>query len=282
MKTVAIVGAGSIGGATAQALATSDDIGRVLLVDDLGDAAAGKALDIQQSGAVDGFHTALQGGSDETWLAGCSVCIVADRLDSSRGEWQGDDGLAMLERIARYLGGAPIVFAGVSQVELLGRAAGELSLPRSRLIGSSTEALTSAIRAIVALEARCSPREVMLTVIGRPPTGFVVPWSEASIGGYALQRTLSQAQLARIEARADHLWPPGPSSLGSAASAVTRAILSASRRSFSVLTWLEGEFGVRRVVGALPVQLEASGIADFRVPEMGSRERVRLQTALDV
>jgi malate dehydrogenase len=282
MKTVAIVGAGSIGGATAQALATSDDIGRVLLVDDLGDAAAGKALDIQQSGAVDGFHTALQGGSDETWLAGCSVCIVADRLDSSRGEWQGDDGLAMLERIARYLGGAPIVFAGVSQVELLGRAAGELSLPRSRLIGSSTEALTSAIRAIVALEARCSPREVMLTVIGRPPTGFVVPWSEASIGGYALQRTLSQAQLARIEARADHLWPPGPSSLGSAASAVTRAILSASRRSFSVLTWLEGEFGVRRVVGALPVQLEASGIADSRVPEMGSRERVRLQTALDV
>jgi malate dehydrogenase len=282
MKTVAIVGAGSIGGATAQALATSDDIGRVLLVDDLGDAAAGKALDIQQSGAVDGFHTALQGGSDETWLAGCSVCIVADRLDSSRGEWQGDDGLAMLERIARYLEGAPIVFAGVSQVELLGRAAGELSLPRSRLIGSSTEALTSAIRAIVALEARCSPREVMLTVIGRPPTGFVVPWSEASIGGYALQRTLSQAQLARIEARADHLWPPGPSSLGSAASAVTRAILSASRRSFSVLTWLEGEFGVRRVVGALPVQLEASGIADFRVPEMGSRERVRLQTALDV
>jgi malate dehydrogenase len=276
------VGAGSIGGATAQALATSDDIGRVLLVDDLGDAAAGKALDIQQSGAVDGFHTALQGGSDETWLAGCSVCIVADRLDSSRGEWQGDDGLAMLERIARYLGGAPIVFAGVSQVELLGRAAGELSLPRSRLIGSSTEALTSAIRAIVALEARCSPREVMLTVIGRPPTGFVVPWSEASIGGYALQRTLSQAQLARIEARADHLWPPGPSSLGSAASAVTRAILSASRRSFSVLTWLEGEFGVRRVVGALPVQLEASGIADSRVPEMGSRERVRLQTALDV
>jgi malate dehydrogenase len=282
MKTVAIVGAGSIGGATAQALATSDDIGRVLLVDDLGDAAAGKALDIQQSGAVDGFHTALQGGSDETWLAGCSVCIVADRLDSSRGEWQGDDGLAMLERIARYLEGAPIVFAGVSQVELLGRAAGELSLPRSRLIGSSTEALTSAIRAIVALEARCSPREVMLTVIGRPPTGFVVPWSEASIGGYALQRTLSQAQLARIEARADHLWPPGPSSLGSAASAVTRAILSASRRSFSVLTWLEGEFGVRRVVGALPVQLEASGIADSRVPEMGSRERVRLQTALDV
>jgi malate/lactate dehydrogenase len=122
----------------------------------------------------------------------------------------------------------------------------------------------------------------MLTVIGRPPTGFVVPWSEASIGGYALQRTLSQAQLARIEARADHLWPPGPSSLGSAASAVTRAILSASRRSFSVLTWLEGEFGVRRVVGALPVQLEASGIADSRVPEMGSRERVRLQTALDV
>jgi malate dehydrogenase len=281
MKTVAIVGAGDIGGATARALAAHDQIGRLLLIDTMGDAAAGKALDIQQSGAVDLFHTRLQGTADETRITGCSVCVVADRMSAGRGEWQGDDGLAMLARIARYLGDMPIVFAGVSQIELLARAARELSLRRGRLIGSSPEALASSLRAIVALEARCSPREVALTVLGRPPAGFVVPWSEASIGGYALHRVLSQAQLARIEARAGHLWPPGPNTLGAAAAAVTEAVLSASRRSFSVLTWLEGEFGVRHVVGALPARLSARGIGDTRVPEIGSREQVRLQTALN-
>ena len=42
----------------------------------------------------------------------------------------------------------------------------------------------------------------MLTTLGTPPAGFVVPWSEASIGGYALDRMLSQVQLTRVEARA--------------------------------------------------------------------------------
>ena len=43
--------------------------------------------------------------------------------------------------------------------------------PRARLIGSAPEALVSAITAIVAMEAGCSPREVMLTVLGAPPPG---------------------------------------------------------------------------------------------------------------
>lgn len=279
MKSVAILGAGEIGGATARALAARDLASRILLVDTKGDAAAGKALDIQQSGPVDGFHTRLQGTSDETMITGCHVCIVADLMGA--GEWKGDDGLSMLTRIARYLGHTPLVFAGASQSDLLAKAALELSLRRERLIGSCPEALASAVRAIVALEARCSPGEVTLTVLGRPPAGFVVPWSEASIGGYALQRTLSQAQLARIESRVAQLWPPGPNTLGTTAATIADAILTASRRSFSVLTWLEGEFGVRRVVGALPARLGTGGIVDVRVPGIGAREQVQLQSALN-
>ena len=280
MTTVAIVGAGDIGGATAQALAASDRVGHVVLIDEAAHAAAGKALDIQQSGAVDDFHTRLEGTSDESRLAGCGVCVIADRFGAHAGEWQGEEGLAMLTRILPSLADAPLVFAGASQVELLSRAAAEMGIRRERLIGSSPEALASAITAIVAMEAGCSPREVMLTVLGTPPAGFVVPWSEASIGGYALHRMLSQVQLARIEARAIHLWPPGPYTLGAAAARVTEGILCSSRRSFSVLTQLAGEFGVRNRAGALPARLAACGIALTRVPELSTREHVRLQTAL--
>ena len=280
MTTVAIVGAGDIGGATAQALASRDRVSRVLLVDAAADAAAGKALDIQQSGAVDGFHTRLDGTGDESRLVGCGVCVIADRLGANAGEWQGDQGLSMLTRIVPHLADAPIVFAGASQVGLLSRIAQETSVSRQRLIGSSPEALASAITAIVAMEAGCSQSEVMLTVLGTPPAGFVVPWSEASIGGYAMQRVLSQVQLARIEARAVRLWPPGPYTLGAAAARVTEGILSNSRRSFSVLTQLGGEFGVRNRAGALPARLAAGGILQTRVPELSTRERVQLQTVL--
>ena len=280
MTTVAIVGAGDIGGATAQALASCDRVSRVLFVDAAADAAAGKALDIQQSGAVDGFHVRLAGTGDESRLVGCGVCVVADRFGAHAGEWQGEEGLSMLTRIVPYLGDAPIVFAGASQVELLSRAAEETHIRRERLIGSCPEALASAITAIVAMEAGCSPREVMLTVLGTPPEGFVVPWSEASIGGYALQRVLSQVQLARIEARAARLWPPGPYTLGAAAARVTEGILSSARRSFSVLTQLVGEFGVRHRPGAIPARLATRGIVRTQVPELSTREQVRLQTAL--
>jgi hypothetical protein len=64
------------------------------------------------------------------------------------------------------------------------------------------------------MEAQCGPEEVSVTVLGTRPAGFVVLWSEASIGGYALERVLTQVQLARLEARCARLWPPGPFALG--------------------------------------------------------------------
>ena len=280
MSTVCIIGAGDIGGAAAHALARDEHVSRVRLVDTDGKVAAGKALDIQQSGAVDLFHVRLDGTDDVSRVAGCAVCIVADRFGRPSAEWQGDEGLAMVTRLASYAGEAPIVFAGTSQSELLRAAVRESHIARERLVGSAPEALVAAVRAMVAMEARCSPSEVGLTVLGTPPSGFVVPWSEASIGGYSLERVLSQVQLTRVEARAARLWPPGPFALGLAAARVTDALVRRSRRAFSVLMVLGGEFGVRGRVGALPVNLSPAGIANTRVPTLNTRERVRLETAL--
>ncbi|HEY5617700.1 MAG TPA: hypothetical protein VIK60_07125 [Vicinamibacterales bacterium] len=280
MSTIAIVGAGHLGGATAHALAASDCVGRLLLIDAAALAAQGKALDIRQSGAVSGFHTRLEGTDDLSGVTGCDVCVVADRFGADGTEWSGDEGLAMMKRVAGYLSGAPIVFAGASQAGLIALAATEAGIDRRRLIGSAPEALASSVVAIVAMEAGCSPREVMLTVLGAPQSGFVVPWTEASIGGYPLQAVLSQVALNRVQARMPHLWPPGPYCLGAAAARIAGALLSCSRQSFSVLIQLGGEFGVRNRPGVVPARLASRGIVQTRVPELTTRERVQLQVAL--
>ena len=279
MSTVAIVGAGHVAGATAHALAMSDRVGRLLLVDDATSVARGKTLDIRQSGAISQFHTRLEGTDDLSSVTGCDVCVIADRFGAG-GEWSGDEGLAMIKRLLPYVGKTPLVFAGASQGGLIAFAATEAGIDRRRLIGSAPEALISSVVAITALEAGCSPREVMLTVLGAPPSSFVVPWSEGSIGGYPLHAMLSQIALARVEARLRHLWPPGPYVLGAAAARITAAMVSSSRQSFSVLTQLRGEFAVRDRPGILPVRLAAAGIVQTRVPELTTRERVQLQTAL--
>ena len=277
MSTVCIIGAGELGGAVAHALARGERVSRVVLVDAAGSIAAGKALDIQQSGAVEGFHTPLSGTDELPRAPGAAACVIAD--DARGSQWHGDAGLRMLTSVASHAA-APLVFAGTEQAPLLLAAAVEGRIARARLIGSAAEAFASAIRAIVAMEGRCSPAEVTLTVLGAPPDGFVVPWSESSIGGYALERVLSQVQLARLEARVARLWPPGPYALGLAAARAVEAIVTSSRRSMSLLSVLGGEFGVRGRVAALPTLLSTTGIVHTRVPTLNTRERVLLETAL--
>jgi malate dehydrogenase len=278
MSTVAVIGAGELGGAVAQSLAARECAARVVLIDAASNVAAGKALDIQQAGAVDGFGTTLDATDDLTRVTGADVCVVADRAGAS--EWDGEDGLAMIARLAPYLSGAPIVFAGARQAALMLAASREAGVPGRQMIGSAPQAFASVVRAIVALEAQCSANEVMVAVLGLPP--FVVPWSEASAGGYSLDRVLSPAQIARIDARAPRLWPPGPYTLGGAAAHAAESILFSGRERLSALTVLNGEFGARNRIGALPVLLNRQGIADARVPPLNTRERVLIETSLGV
>lgn len=278
MSTVVIIGAGDLGAAVAQALAGRDKVTRIVFVDTATNVAAGKALDIQQSGAVaGGSHASLDATDDLSRATGAAVCVIADRAGGA--EWQGEEGLAMLGRLAPYLSSSPLVFAGAQQAELMLRASHEARITPPRLVGSAPEAFASALRAIVALEAHCSPKEVMLAVLG-VPGAFVVPWSDASIGGYALERVLTQVQITRIEGRAARLWPPGPYTLGAAAARAVEAIVTSGRERLSTLTLLAGEFGARNRIGAVPVLLNSRGIADVRVPALNTRERVLVETSL--
>jgi len=279
MSTVAVFGAGDIGAACAQALASRDRARRILLIDSAASGAAGKALDLQQAGAIAGFHTRLEATADETRAIGCAILVVADRFGAGSPEWQGEDALALVRRVAAS-SEVPIVFAGAAQATLMRSASQELRIAARRLIGSASEAFSSAVSAIVAMEARCSPADVSVAVLGAPPDAFVIPWSEASIGGYALERTVSQVQLRRLEARATRLWPPGPYALGAAAAHVVQGMLNAARRPFSVLTVLEGEFGVRNRIAAVPALLAPYGVAYIRTPLLNRREQVQLDTAL--
>ncbi len=66
---IALIGAGNIGGTLAHLIGLKE-LGDVVLFDVFGGVAAGKALDIMQSGPVDGFDAAMTGGSDYAAIAG--------------------------------------------------------------------------------------------------------------------------------------------------------------------------------------------------------------------
>ncbi len=64
MPRVVIIGAGPLGGELAFLLARRDAAGSVVLVDEAGGVAAGKALDIMQSAPIESFATRVSGSTD--------------------------------------------------------------------------------------------------------------------------------------------------------------------------------------------------------------------------
>src|SRR5262249_47522080 len=139
----------------------------IRLIDEATSVAAGKALDIRQSGPIARFDVELSASADALDAAGASVIILADTV--SGNQWDGEDGLALLKRLARAGTRAPFVMAGPRQVALMERAVGEAKIAADRVIGSAASGLVGAVRALVGLEMELSGDLVNVAVVGRPP-----------------------------------------------------------------------------------------------------------------
>jgi malate/lactate dehydrogenase len=280
VRSVVILGAGDLGAALARQLAAADVAARIVLVDDAGTVAAGKALDILQAAPVDGYSTHVSGSTDDSAVLAADAVVLADRA-STGAEWQDDAGVALVRRVAHINTSALLLCAGARQAVVIERCVREAGLPRQRLFGSAPEALRAAVISMTALEARCAPSEVSLTVVGRAPHHIIVPWDDASIGGRRATEVLSPPALSRLDARLTRLWPPGPMTLASAATRVLRAAATRAPLSVSAFVALTREEGDAGRAGMLPVTVRPSGIAAVLVPTLTVRDHVRLQTAME-
>jgi malate dehydrogenase len=275
-----ILGAGEIGGALARQLAALDVVNRIVIVDDLANVAAGKALDIAQSAPVDRYHTVMSGTADVAAVVGAVAVIIADGAANPVTEWKDEAGLALVRRVAGLNQHALIICAGASQASLVERGVNELGISRMRLFGSAPEALRSAIAAIVSLEAGAAPQDISLSVLGRPAQQIIVPWDEAAIAGRSATEVLSAAQLARLDARIARLWPPGPYALGGAAARLVRTALTRAPRVHAALVAVTRDEGSPGRSAMMPVTLAPTGIAALVTPALSSRDRVRFETTM--
>lgn len=280
MSTIVIIGAGDIGGALAWQLAAADSVTRIVLVDEMGSVAAGKALDVAQSGPVDGYTTALSGTNDVAAVVGAVAVIFADRFGPPSADWQDEAGLALLKRIAGLNQAAPLICAGPSQSSLVERGVNELGISRARLFGSAPEALRSAVVTVTALAAAAAPSDISLSVLGRPPHHLIVPWDEASVAGRCVTKVLSAAQLARLDARVARLWPPGPYTLAAAAARVVHTAITRGPRIHMAQVALTRDEGTPGRSAMMPVTLQPTGILRLVEPALSSRDRVRYETTL--
>jgi malate dehydrogenase len=279
VTSVVVLGAGELGGEVARALAAGGAAHRVTIVDDAGDVARGKALDIRQAGPVEGVETAVVGSADLAAVVGAAAVIVADRAGAPAAEWTGEDGLQLLARVRALNPGALVVCAGAGQLLLVERAIVEQGADRRRLFGSAPEALRTALVALTSLEGGCGPRDVSLTVLGRPPGHAFIPWTSASVGGLRATDVLDPPAILRLDARLARLWPPGPITLAAAASRVVGMALT-GRPGGACLFAVPERTGDHPTRGAgLPASFSPAGVR-VTIPALAPRDQVRLDGAL--
>jgi len=278
MDRVVVLGAGELGGLVAHALAKRAVAHDICLIDDKGRVAEGKALDIMQAASVEGFSATVMGSTDIARAGGATVIVLADAAGGS--EFQADAGLTLLKRVRDFSPQSLVVCAGAAQRDLVERGVRELHVPRARLIGSAPEALVSGVRAIAAAELRTSPGDLALTVTGVPPDHIVVPWEDASAGGFALRRFITEPVQRRLESAIGRVWPPGPYALASAAAKVIDTMLGRSERIVTCFVAPDDSAGRRTRTAALPVRLNRSGLIEVVLPELNARDRVRLDNAM--
>lgn len=277
MSFLAIVGAGAIGAALAHRLAFRDRVAHVRLVDSSGTIAQGKALDILQSSPIERFTARISSSTALEAVAGAAAIVVADAA-AGDGEHAGENGLALIRRIAALEGNAPLLFAGSSQRELMMRTIAELRVDRRRVIGSAPLALESAVKAITALEVNGTGAQVELVVVGVPPGRAVIGWEAATVHGAPAAAVIPAYRLAGISARVPGLWPPGPFALASAASRTVEAIANGSRRRFTCFAATDGPEG-RHLVIATPVELGPAGIVRVVRPTLSRQEQTLFENA---
>jgi malate dehydrogenase len=281
MREVAIIGAGELGGAMAHVLARRNFVRSIALIDESGRVAAGKALDIAQAAPIEGFATQLTGSTDVSVCAAASVVVLADRVDG--GEWKADEAFLLLKRLRQTAANAVVLCAGASQRDVIDRGVRDLRYPRSRLFGSAPEALAGGARALVALALNGSPRDIALSVLGVPPAHTVIPWADATVGGFALTRMVDEPARRRLQGRIPALWPPGPYALATAATMVIEVMAGRSRRMASCFVAPDSAAatsGTHTRTGAMPVRLGPAGIVDVLLPSLSVVERVALDNAM--
>jgi len=278
VRTIAILGAGDLAATLARRVAETELARCVVLVDANEGRAKGKALDIAQSGPVEGFDTRVEACAGLESVVALDVVVVADPDDLADAVLLSTRGA---ERIAAWLaavGKATLLVAGPHPSPLV-EAAVAKGFPRDRVLGSSPVAAAAALRRRLSAELHVEPREIAVTVMGLPPAHLVAPQATANVAGVPVEK-LSAAAFRRaigaLNGRA-----AGPAALAAAALHVLRALGGSRATVLPVVAQLDGEYGHRRVALAVPARLRAGRVESVVEIALDPVDRVAFDNAAD-
>jgi malate dehydrogenase len=277
---IALIGAGQIGGTLAH-LAALKELGDIVLFDIAEGIPQGKALDLAESGPVDGFDVALEGSNSYEVIAGADVVIVTAGVPRKPGMSRDDllgINLKVMESVSRgikqYAADA-FVICITNPLDAMVWALQKLSgLPASKVVGMAGVLDSARFRYFLAQDLKVSVEDVTAFVLGGHGDDMVPSLRYSTVAGIPLPDLVkmgwtTQERLDAIVSRTRKgggeivaLLKTGSAFYAPAASAIAMAesYLKDKRRVFACAVKLNGEYGVRDLYVGVPVVIGANGV----------------------
>jgi malate dehydrogenase len=276
---IALIGAGNIGGTLAHLIGLKD-LGDVVMFDVFGGVAAGKALDLMQSSPVDGFDSAMSGGSDYAAIAGADVVIVTAGFPRMPGMSR-DDLLTknagviatVAEGIKTHCPDAFVIVITNPLDVMVWVMAGVLDSSRFQLFlahefNVSVEDVTAFV--LGGHGDTMVPLTRYSTVAGIPvPDLIKMGWTtQEKIDAICTRTANGGGEIVKLLERGSAFYAPAASAI-----AMAEAYLKDKRRVLPCAVMLNGEYGYSDMYVGVPVVIGANGVEKIIEIELEPAEK---------
>ncbi|HEY3185561.1 MAG TPA: malate dehydrogenase [Gaiellaceae bacterium] len=294
-RRVTVVGAGNVGATCAQVLAQRD-YADVVLVDIKEGLPQGKALDINQMGAVLGYEPNVTGSNDYGPTAGSDVVVITAGLPRSPGMSR-DDLVTTNEKIVKdvtekAIAASPdaILIVVSNPLDAMCHVAKNVSgFPKERVFGQAGILDTARLQTFIAWETGASVKDVTAVVLGGHGDQMVSVVSATSVGGVPLRKLVSED---RIEAMVERTAKGGGEVVqllgtsawyapGAASAQMVDSIVLDEKRVLPCTAYLEGEYGIDGLYMGVPCKLGSKGIEQIVEIDLDENEQEALRKSAD-
>src|SRR3989475_5859054 len=292
-RKVTVVGAGNVGATCAQVLATRD-YADVVLVDIKEGLPQGKALDVNQMGAVLGYEPNVTGSNGYEDTAGSTVVVITAGLPRSPGMSR-DDLVATNEKIVKdvtekVIAQSPdaILIVVSNPLDAMCHVAKNVSKwPRQRVFGMAGILDTARFSTFIAWETGASVKDVTAMVLGGHGDQMVPVVSATTVGGVPLRKLANEDAIpAMVERTAKGggelvklLGTSAWYAPGAAAAQMVDSIMLDEKRVLPCTAHLEGEYGIDGLYMGVPVKLGRGGIEEIIELGLSDDEQQALQAS---
>jgi malate dehydrogenase len=289
-RKVTVVGAGNVGATCAQVLAARD-YANVVLVDIKEGLPQGKALDINQMGAVLGYEPTVTGSNSYDETAGSDVVVITAGLPRTPGMSR-DDLVATNEKIVKdvtekAIAQSPeaILIVVSNPLDAMCHVAKNASgWRKERVFGMAGILDTARFSTFIAWETQASVKDVTAMVLGGHGDQMVPVVSATTVGGITLAKLVGAAGIDAMVQRTakgggelvELLGTSAWYAPGAAAAQMVDSIMLDEKRVLPCTAYLEGEYGIDGLYMGVPVKLGSGGIEAIYELDLNEDEQAML------